>query len=440
MALPPNYLFVNPKDGRLVSRSYLQVPGGTSADPGISFIDSADSGFSCDASGVVSIISDGVQGVTVSSSAVNLSGSVSLTGPLSFPLGTAAAPSLYPGTDTNTGIYSPGVDQVAISTGGVSRVFVSGGGNVGINTTSPAYTLDVNGGIFAESGVRLGNGYSAIDVETGASGLYLSGSQGATNHVFINPSGNVGIGTASPSIPGPYASVVDIRGTTTDQNWGGAVRLASNNGTTVNSALYSNSTGLNLYNTLAGAILFGTNNAERARIDSSGRFLVGTSTARANFFNTTLTAIKQTEGANSSDSSQGRFVSQVFGTAGTAGPIQIFAKHRSNSIGDTTVVQSGDDLGVISFQGADGTEFVDGAAIKAQVDGTPGANDMPSRLVFFTTADGAASSTERMRIKSTGVINFSNAPTYADNTAALAGGLVAGDVYKTSAGDLRITV
>ena len=115
MALPPNYLFVNPKDGRLVSRSYLQVPGGTSADPGISFIDSADSGFSCDASGVVSIISDGVQGVTVSSSAVNLISPVSLTGPLSFPLGTAAAPSLYPGTDTNTGIYSPGADQLAIS-------------------------------------------------------------------------------------------------------------------------------------------------------------------------------------------------------------------------------------------------------------------------------------------------------------------------------------
>lgn len=67
MALPPNYLFVNPKDGRLVSRSYLQVPGGTSADPGISFIDSADSGFSCDSNGDISIVSNSVQQLTVSS-------------------------------------------------------------------------------------------------------------------------------------------------------------------------------------------------------------------------------------------------------------------------------------------------------------------------------------------------------------------------------------
>ena len=34
------------------------------------------------------------------------------------------------------------------------------------------------------------------------------------------------------------------------------------------------------------------------------------------------------------------------------------------------------------------------------MDGTPGANDMPGRLVFSTCADGAASLTERMRIRS----------------------------------------
>ena len=64
---------------------------------------------------------------------------------------------------------------------------------------------------------------------------------------------------------------------------------------------------------------------------------------------------------------------------------------------------------------------------------------MPGRLVFSTTADGAATPTERMRIKSTGTINFSSVATYADNTAALAGGLVAGDVYRKSDGTLMIT-
>lgn len=47
--------------------------------------------------------------------------------------------------------------------------------------------------------------------------------------------------------------------------------------------------------------------------------------------------------------------------------------------------------------------------------------------------------TERMRIKETGIINIKTTPpTYADDTAAGAGGLVAGDIYKTSAGVLMI--
>ena len=37
-----------------------------------------------------------------------------------------------------------------------------------------------------------------------------------------------------------------------------------------------------------------------------------------------------------------------------------------------------------------------------QVDGTPGSNDLPSRLVFATLLDGAASATERLRIDSSG--------------------------------------
>ncbi len=40
----------------------------------------------------------------------------------------------------------------------------------------------------------------------------------------------------------------------------------------------------------------------------------------------------------------------------------------------------------------DGTDLISkGAQIQAQVDGTPGSNDMPGRLLFYTTADGSAS-------------------------------------------------
>jgi hypothetical protein len=63
---------------------------------------------------------------------------------------------------------------------------------------------------------------------------------------------------------------------------------------------------------------------------------------------------------------------------------------------------SGQKLGVITFQGNDGTQFVEGAKIEAFVDGTSGADDMPGRLVFSTTRDGLASPTEALRISNTG--------------------------------------
>jgi hypothetical protein len=137
--------------------------------------------------------------------------------------------------------------------------------------------------------------------------------------------------------------------------------------------------------------------------DSTGRVLVGTTTARANFYNGSSTALFQVEGANNSDQ---RFTSQVYGAASIAGPFHIFAKHRSTSVGGVTIVASGDQMGGISFTGSDGTEFVEAAQISAEVDGTPGANDMPGRLVFSTTPSGSATPVERMRIDSAGTSYF----------------------------------
>jgi hypothetical protein len=80
---------------------------------------------------------------------------------------------------------------------------------------------------------------------------------------------------------------------------------------------------------------------------------------------------------------------------------------RSNGASTTqTAVEDGDELGVISYQGSDGTNFIRAASIKSAVDGTPGTNDMPGRLVFSTTADGASSPTERMRIDNQGRVGI----------------------------------
>ena len=94
-------------------------------------------------------------------------------------------------------------------------------------------------------------------------------------------------------------------------------------------------------------------------------------------------------------------------SADAAGGGLYIGKSRNATIGSNTIVQDDDELGRITFSGDDGTDInTVGAEIQAHVDGTPGSNDMPGRLTFRTTADGAAATSERMRITSDGKENI----------------------------------
>ena len=85
----------------------------------------------------------------------------------------------------------------------------------------------------------------------------------------------------------------------------------------------------------------------------------------------------------------------------------VFAKGRSGSIGSYTIVQDDDALGRLTWCADDGVDMNSvSAQLSVFVDGTPGANDTPGRFSFLTTADGAASPTERMTIDSSGVLNL----------------------------------
>lgn len=92
-------------------------------------------------------------------------------------------------------------------------------------------------------------------------------------------------------------------------------------------------------------------------------------------------------------------------SADASAPRLAMVKSRNATIGSHTVVQSGDTIGELLAQGSDGTGFIDAAAITFQSDGTPGTNDMPGRMVFRTTADGASTLTERARLDSSGFFN-----------------------------------
>ena len=147
----------------------------------------------------------------------------------------------------------------------------------------------------------------------------------------------------------------------------------------------------------ADTITAETSGAEAIRINNSGQFLVGVTAARTMLSG--YTPSLQVEGTANSDSS----VSIVENISAASGPSLWFGKTRGSSLSANTVVQSGDELGTIVFNGADGTDVQSmGAFIRASVDGTPGSNDMPGRITIHTTADGAASPTERVRIDSSG--------------------------------------
>jgi len=158
----------------------------------------------------------------------------------------------------------------------------------------------------------------------------------------------------------------------------------------------------------ADTIAFGEGGAEAARFDSSGRLLLGTSTARSNFFNSTNTAMYQVEGTGAGTSSARASIAVINNNVNSDDDSSylILARSYGSAAGGNDLVTNGGRLGQISFQGADGTEFVEGASIQAVVDGTSGANDLPTRLVFSVTADGASSTTERMRIRNNGETRF----------------------------------
>ena len=145
-------------------------------------------------------------------------------------------------------------------------------------------------------------------------------------------------------------------------------------------------------------------------VNQDGRVLVGKTTARAYGGGTPSI---QCEGTSSGTSSLGLTCNTT--TAGTS-PVLFLSRTRGTATGSVTSVVNGDEIGNISFQAADGTNTIQGSAIRAYVDGTVGTNDMPGAIQFLTRGQGQASSSTRMTISSAGKVGIGTTP---DATAAL---------------------
>jgi trimeric autotransporter adhesin len=312
-------------------------------------------------------------------------------------------------------------NTVIIGAGATERLRITSAGLVGVGTSSPSYKLDVSvatndpatGSPAAGSFVQVaggtttvGNGpsvslsnasgaketfwrMSAVTTSGNNGDLVFNGYNGGANYperLRITAAGNVGIGTTSPA----YAFVVSAAGAS-------GIEFGPAYSGTANLIQHYSRSGSVYVDAVNDATQhrFQISGTERARIDSSGRLLVGTSTTDSNF--NSGVQIAGIGGSNAGSQLISRF------SADAASSTLWFQKSRGASVGTNTIVNNGDDLGLIGFYGASGSTVNEAARITAQVDGTPGAsNDMPGRLVFSTTADGAATPTERMRIASNG--------------------------------------
>lgn len=260
---------------------------------------------------------------------------------VNFPSGTAAAPSITFDTDLDTGVYNPGANEIGFTTAGVNRVTINSSGNVSIVND---LTVD-------------------------------------TNTLHVDSTNNrVGIGTTSPS------EALHVKSTSATQ------LILERDGTTsqISSVIFKDGSGdQNRISSTDSNLVFGygASNTEAARIDSSGKLLVGTSSS-----------------ASVGDSAASKL--QIKGNTGGSGTAAILSLQRDES---PTSITSGEYLGTIIFTAGDGSPF---AEITGIADGTAGSGDYPGRLTFSTTADGASSPTERMRIGQSGYAKFSNTGSY----------------------------
>ena len=234
----------------------------------------------------------------------------------------------------------------------------AGGGNVGIGTSSPAYKVDASGQVRAlESGTGSGdggligstagaNGNAGVLFQTNATSrwnLTTSGTNGANLRFYnytlgstvatFDSSGNLGIGTTSPStvgVSGYTRLVLGAGGSATD----GLTIVPSGTGGVQFTDAANVKKGYLQWDSSTGALTFGTAATERARIDSSGNLLVGTTS--------TFSAAKMTIQGNAT------YAASILGTAGNTTSNCLFLGLGGNRSTDTT-------YSVINYVDTDGT-------------------------------------------------------------------------------------
>ena len=156
------------------------------------------------------------------------------------------------GTDSDTGVYFPAANQMALATGGTQAVFIDSSQNVGIGTSSPASRLQISGtDSVGPAQLKITNTTASVtrNISVNNSGSLLFETAGVATDMTITSTGNVGIGGGVPA-SNPKLSL-----------YGGIRFLA----TEAASATYTGIGSL-----ASDAVSISSSGSERLRVDASG--------------------------------------------------------------------------------------------------------------------------------------------------------------------------
>jgi hypothetical protein len=103
----------------------------------------------------------------------------------------------------------------------------------------------------------------------------------------------------------------------------------------------------------------------------------------------------------------GGFVFANNTSAGTGSGV--FYCRSRGTLASPSIVQNNDRLATLFFAGHDGVDLALAAQIEIEVDGVPGSNDMPTRMIFKTTPAGQQTPVEAIRIGADQVVTLANA-------------------------------
>jgi hypothetical protein len=303
----------------------------------------------------------------------------------------------------------------SIATQDASNVSITGGSISGVTFTY-ATPLTVPGTASATGEIRLAedtdNGTNYVGLKAPASisanlSWTLPAADG-TSGQFLSTNGSGTLSWSSPAgggdVTGPASSTdnaivrFDLTSGKAIQNSG--VTIADDNATVISGSSSSDMLRITQTGTGNALVVEDSTNPDSTPfvVTADGTVLVGATATQA--VATSASAVLQIQ--------SGLIGAAIVGNrSDTVGATLMMGKSRSTTAGGATIVQSNDLLGQIRFAGADGVDLQSyGAAISAEVDGTPGVDDMPGRLVFSTTADGASSPTERMQINNAGQVRI----------------------------------